>query len=71
MPSDIPHNIIGNELPKGLIRSTISVDCEHIEKMLHKGHKGEFTFFSDEPASLGGEDKYPSPLTYIASGIGF
>ena len=71
MPSEIPQNILGKELPRGLMRSTITVDCEHIEKMLHKGKKGEFTFFSDEPSSLGGENKYPSPLAYIASGIGF
>ena len=71
MPSDIPQKILGKELPRGLMKSTIAIDCEHIEKMLHKGEKGEFTFFSDEPPSLEGDNKHPSPLTYIASGIGF
>ncbi len=31
----------------------------------------KFTFFSDEPSSLGGDDQYPQPLTYIAAGVGF
>ncbi|GIS65580.1 MAG: hypothetical protein CM1200mP3_18280 [Chloroflexota bacterium] len=44
MPSDIPQNILGKELPKGLMKSTITVDCEHIEKMLHKRGKGRVYF---------------------------
>ena len=47
MPSDIPQSVVGSELPKGVYRSTIQVDCEHIEKMLHKADNGKFTFYSD------------------------
>ena len=71
MPSDIPRSIVGKELPKGKFQSTVSVQCEHIEKMLHKGTRDKFTFYSDEPPRLGGDDNFPSPLTYIAGGIGF
>ncbi len=71
MPSDISQSVVGKELPKRKLQSTVSVKCEHIEKMLHKGTRDKFTFYSDEPSRLGGDDNYPSPLTYIAGGIGF
>ena len=32
---------------------------------------GRFEFFCDEPPALGGEDKFPQPLTYIAAAVGF
>ena len=47
------------------------VTCDHLEKMLHVANHGEFSFFSDEPEKMGGENEFPAPLTYIASGIGF
>ena len=28
------------------------------------------TFYVDEPPTLGGEGRYPQPLTYVAGGIG-
>lgn len=71
MPSDIPQNTVGKELPKEVTKSTVAVDCEHVEKMLHRAKRGKFTFSADEPPRLGGDDKHPSPLTYIAAGIGF
>ena len=71
MPSDIPPHIHGKDLPKGIKKSTISVTCDHLEKMLHVANNGEFSFFSDEPEKMGGENEFPAPLTYIASGIGF
>ena len=71
MPSDIPQSIVGSELPDGVYKSTIRVDCDHIEKMLHKADNGKFTFYSDESQRLGGDDKHPAPLTYIVAGIGF
>ena len=71
MPSDIPRAVHGDELPGSGSRFTISVDAEHIEKMLHKGTRGKFEVYSDEPDGMGGDDNYPAPLTYIAMGIGF
>ena len=71
MASDIPQSIHGKDLPKSGLSSTITVNCEHIEKMLHTGTQGKFAFSSDEPAKMGGDDNHPAPLTYIAAGIGF
>ncbi len=69
MPSDIPQSVHGEELPPDG-RFTVSVDCEHKEKMLHEARQGSFVWRSDEPPSLGGEDNHPQPLTYLASGVG-
>ena len=52
-------------------RRTIAVDCEHVEKMLHKSTREQFVIYCDEPERMGGENAYPAPLTYITSGIGF
>jgi len=71
MTTDIPHEVHGAELPKGVTRRTVAVDCEHIEKMLHKGTREQFVIYCDEPERMGGDDNYPPPLTYITSGIGF
>lgn len=71
MASDIPPSVLGSELPPGVTKRTVGVDCEHVEKMLHRGERGQFVIFSDEPPQMGGEDKYPPPLTYITAGIGF
>ncbi len=71
MTTDIPHEVHGDELPRGGRQSTIAVDCEHIGKMLHKGTRDRFVIYCDEPERMGGENAYPPPLTYITSGIGF
>ena len=71
MPSDIPHAVHGDELRSTGVRITTSVDVAHVEKMLHKGTRGKFEVFCDEPERMGGDDSYPPPLTYIAMGIGF
>ena len=71
MPSDIPQSVHGDELPSTGHRITTSVDVAHVEKMLHKGTRGKFEVFCDEPERMGGDDSYPPPLTYIAMGIGF
>ena len=71
MASDIPPSVLGTELPPGVTKRTVAVDCEHVEKMLHRGERDQFVIHSDEPARIGGDDNYPSPLTYITAGIGF
>ncbi len=38
---------------------------------LKRGTLGKFEVFSDESARIGGSDKYPSPMTYMAMGTGF
>ena len=40
MPSDIPPHIHGKDLPKGVKKSTVSVTCDHLEKMLHVPSQG-------------------------------
>ena len=71
MTTDIPHEVHGEELPRGGTKRTLSVECEHIEKMLHKSTREQFVIHCDEPERMGGENAYPAPLTYIVSGIGF
>ena len=71
MASDVPPPVLGTELPPGVTKRTVAVDCEHVEKMLHRGERDQFVMLSDEPPRMGGEDNYPSPLTYITAGIGF
>ena len=75
----------GDELPDGQTKIRVSVDCENQGRMLHvvrgtqqaSGKSGEFrvmgreqVFYVDEPPALGGEDRYPQPLTYVAGGVG-
>jgi hypothetical protein len=38
---------------------------------LKRGTAGRFEVFSDEAARIGGTDKYPSPMNYLALAIGF
>ena len=71
MTTDIPHEVHGAELPQRGARRTVAVDCEHIERMLHRGTRDQFEIYCDEPERMGGEDAYPQPLTYITWGIGF
>lgn len=71
MEPDIPTSVVGEELPQGVNWRTVAVDCEHVEKMLHKGTRDKFEVYSDEPARIGGEDNYPPPLTYLTWAIGF
>jgi hypothetical protein len=41
------------------------------EMQLKRGKSGKFEVFCDEPARIGGTDRYPSPMTYLAMAIGF
>lgn len=47
----------------------VEATTEHLEKMLHEAHVREFTFHSDEPASLGGENAHPYPLDYFTAAV--
>lgn len=73
------------ELPRGLDPDvlervvTVEVDTENLEKMLHRAtvhgqrdgvSRRSFTFYSDEPAELEGDDQHPYPLDYLAAAIG-
>ena len=43
---------------------------ENESKQLHRATQGNFTWHSDEPPRLGGDDNHPQPLTYLTAGIG-
>ncbi len=45
-------------------------ETERKERVLLGGRQEEHTFYVDEPPRLGGDGKYPQPLTYIAGGVG-
>jgi hypothetical protein len=61
------------ELPAAGITNENQVHTEVMagEMQLKRGTSGQFEVFCDEPARIGGTDKYPSPMTYLAMAIGF
>jgi hypothetical protein len=61
------------ELPAQGITNENDVHTEVIAGEMHlkRGIAGKFEVFSDEAARIGGTDKYPSPMTYLAMAIGF
>ena len=61
------------ELPSVGITNENEVITETLsgEMQLKRGTAGKFEVFSDEPARIGGTDKYPSPMGYLAMAIGF
>ena len=61
------------ELPAGGITNENDVHTEVVagELQLKRGNVGKFEVFCDEPARIGGTDKYPSPMNYLALAIGF
>ena len=46
-------------------------DLATVDHQLKVGRYRHFEFYCDEPPRLGGGDRYPQPLTYLAAGIGF
>ena len=61
------------ELPAQGITNENDVHTEVVagELQLKRGSAGKFEVFCDEPARIGGTDRYPSPMTYLAMAIGF
>ncbi len=60
------------ELPAGGYELTMLAETEtQGEGQLKVGRYRDFEVFCDEPARLGGGDRHPQPLTYIAMGVGF
>lgn len=49
---------------------TVEAETEHIRRMRHRATVHGFTFYSDEPDTLGGEDQHPYPLDYLAAAVG-
>lgn len=65
-----------DHVPEGLdpdiLKRLVTVEAEtrHIEKMKHEATVAGFTFYSDEPGSLGGDNEHPYPLHYFAAAVG-
>ena len=74
LPSEVGQRAIDKpELPPGGITTDNEVDTETIEGEMHlkRGTVGKFEVFSDQAPRIGGTDKYPSPMSYMAMGTGF
>ena len=61
------------ELPSAGVTNENDVTTETVtgEMQLKVGRSGKFAVYCDEPARIGGSDRYPSPMTYLAMAIGF
>ena len=74
LPAEVGQRIIDKpELPPQGVSTDNEVCTEFVvdEMQLKRGTFGKFEVFSDEAARIGGTDKYPSPMTYMAMGVGF
>lgn len=68
------------QLPEGLDPDilkrivTVSAETRHLERMQHEATTAQFdstfTFYSDEPPNMRGDDEYPYPLHYLTASIG-
>ena len=61
------------ELPAAGVTNENDVLTETVsgQMQLKIGTSGKFQVYCDEPARIGGTDRYPSPMTYLAMSIGF
>jgi hypothetical protein len=74
LPSEIGQRIIDKpELPPQGVTTDNEVYTEVIAGEMHlkRGTVGKFEVFSDEAQRIGGTDKYPSPMSYMAMAVGF
>lgn len=72
--SEVGQRVIDQpELPAGGIATDSEVYTEVVvgEGQLKRGTFEKFEVFCDEAARIGGTDKFPSPMTYMAMGTGF
>lgn len=47
----------------------VEADAVHLDRMRHRVRIRDFTIESDEPESLGGDNRDPYPLDYLAAGV--
>ena len=74
MPSEVGQRVIDKpELPPRGIQTDNEVYTEVVAGEMHlkRGTTGRFEVYSDEGAHIGGTDKYPSPMSYLAMATGF
>jgi len=58
------------ELPPQPYEFVMETEVESLEKMHKVARHRQFEIHVDEPAHLKGDDNYPQPLIYVASGLG-
>ena len=58
------------DLPAKPYEFVMETDVESLEKMHKVGRHRKFEIHVDEPAHLKGDDNYPQPLIYVATGLG-
>jgi hypothetical protein len=74
LPSEVGNRIIDKpELPPQGVSTDSEVYTEVVAGEMHlkRGTIDKFEVFSDEAARIGGTDTYPSPMSYMAMGVGF
>ena len=74
LPTEPGQRIIDKpELPPQGVSTDSEVYTEFVigEAQLKRGTIGKFEVFSDEGARIGGTDRYPSPMSYLAMAVGF
>jgi hypothetical protein len=49
---------------------SVEVDTRNLSGMTHEAKVHGFTFYSDEPPEMAGNDEHPYPLDYFAAAIG-
>lgn len=72
--SEIGQRVIDKpELPPQGIATDNEVYTEVVAGEMHlkRGTVGKFEVFSDEAPRIGGTDRYPSPMSYMAMATGF
>ena len=71
-PEDVGQRVIDKpELPRGGIYTDNEVYTEVVEAQLKRGTFDGFEVFSDESPRIGGTEKYPTPMSYLAMATGF
>ena len=74
LPAEVGKRIIDQpELPAQGVTTDNEVYTEVVlgKGQLKRGAFRQFEVFSDEAQRIGGDDLYPSPMTYLAMGVGF
>ena len=61
------------DIPQQGVEQYLEADTENVEGHFHLkvGRYRKFEVYSDEPARIGGEDTFCSPMGYLAMAVGF
>lgn len=61
------------DIPQQGVEQYLEADTKNVEGHFHLkvGRHRKFEVYSDEPARIGGEDTFCSPMGYLAMAVGF